>query len=325
MRVMVTGGAGYIGSVVTRELLAAGHEVWVLDNLCTGHRTSIPAGVPFVESDTRDTVRVRQALSEMKADAVVHMAAISQVGSSVTEPRQYFENNVQGSLSLFAAMLDIGVHRLVFSSTAAVYGEPDRLPIDESVATRPTSPYGDTKLAIETVLRRYDSAYGFRSACLRYFNAAGAVDSAGEDHRPETHLVPLVLDVAAGVRPEIAVFGQDYPTRDGTCVRDYIHVQDLARAHVLALSALDTQSHTYNLGCGGGYTVSEVIDTARRITGAEIPVKYAPRRAGDPAVLVASSVRISEELGWKPQRASLDEIVGSAWAWRKAHPHGYAE
>lgn len=325
MRVLVTGGAGYIGSVVTRELLASGHEVVVFDNLCTGHRAAVPAATPFVLGDTRDITLLQQTFSQHDTEAVIHMAAISQVGTSVVDPRAYFENNVGGALSLFGAMLDCGIHRLVFSSTAAVYGEPDSMPITELAATRPTSPYGDSKLVIETVLSRYDAAYGLRSACLRYFNAAGAVPDAGEDHRPETHLVPLLLDVAAGKRADIAVFGTDYPTPDGTCVRDYIHVADLARAHVLALDAIDSGSRTYNLGCGGGFSVAQVVEAVRRITGHAVPVRVAPRRAGDPAELVASSARITAELGWMPEHPSIDAIVQSAWDWRRANPNGYGQ
>ncbi len=317
MRVLVTGGAGYIGSVVTRQVLAAGHQAVVFDNLVTGHREAVPAGVPFVEADTRDGAAVRGCLRDYGVEAVVHMAAISQVGTSVVQPRLYFENNVQGGLSLFNAMVDEGVLRLVFSSTAAVYGEPEVVPVDESAPTLPTSPYGDTKLFLETVLRRYGTAYGMKSASLRYFNAAGAHPEAGEDHQPETHLVPLVLEAALGRGPGLRVFGTDYPTPDGTAVRDYLHVLDLAAAHLLALDATADRSVTYNLGSGTGFSVKEVIEAARRVTGRAIPVALAPRRAGDPAVLVASSRRIRAELGWSPQFDDIEVIIESAWRWAR--------
>lgn len=324
MRVLVTGGAGYIGSVVTRELLAAGHAAVVLDNLVTGHRESVPAGVPLVEADTRDGAAVRRCLRDHRVEAVVHMAAISQVGTSVIQPREYYDNNVRGGLSLFDAMLDEGVGRVVFSSTAAVYGEPERVPIEENAVTRPTSPYGDTKLFLETALQRYGAAYGLRAACLRYFNAAGAHAEAGEDHRPETHLVPLVLQAALGTGRPITIFGTDYPTADGTAVRDYLHVVDLARAHLLALEATAERSCTYNLGSGTGFSVRQVVHAARRVTGRDIPVLDGPRRAGDPAVLVASSTRIRAELGWTPRHDDIEAIIASAWAWTQSHPRGYA-
>ncbi len=326
MRVLVTGGAGYIGSVVTEALLDNGDDVVVYDNLSTGHRAAVPDHVAFVEGDLRDGDRLRATLADHRIDAVVHMAALSQVGASVVNPREYYDNNVRGGLSLLDALLHAGVSRIVFSSTAAVYGQPERVPIEEDAPTTPTSPYGDTKLTIETALRRYDTAYNLRYASLRYFNAAGASQRAGEDHRPETHLIPLLLQSAVGAGEPVAVFGEDYPTRDGTCVRDYIHVVDLARAHVLALGALDRGSRVYNLGCGGeGYTVREVVDSARRVTGRAIPVRVAARRAGDPAVLVASSARIRAELAWEPAYAALDDIIGSAWAWQGRHPRGWTE
>lgn len=326
MRVLVTGGAGYIGSVVTESLLDAGEEVVVYDNLSTGHRAAVPSDVMFIEGDLRDAAGLRGVLRGQRIDAVVHMAALSQVGASVANPREYFDNNVGGGLCLLDSMLETGVSRIVFSSTAAVYGQPDRLPIEEDAPTLPTSPYGDTKLTIETALRRYSAAYGLNYASLRYFNAAGASTRAGEDHRPETHLIPLLLQSALGRTEPVAIFGNDYPTRDGTCVRDYVHVVDLAQAHILALRALDRGSRIYNLGCGGdGYTVQEVVDAARRVTGRAIPVRGAPRRPGDPAVLVASSARISAELGWHPAHASLDDIIGSAWAWLERNPVGWPD
>jgi UDP-glucose 4-epimerase len=304
-------------------LAEEGHAVAVLDSLVTGHRAAVAPGVRFFHTDTRDTEGVRLALAAHRADAVVHLAAISQVGTSVREPRAYFDNNVRGALSLLDAMLDQGVRDIVFSSTAAVYGEPDRCPIEETAPTRPVSPYGDTKLMIEQVLDRYGRAYGLRHTSLRYFNAAGALADAGEDHRPETHLIPRLLQLALGRGEPVSVFGDDYPTRDGTAVRDYIHVGDLARAHVLALGALSDTGRVYNLGCGGGFTVNEVLAAARAVTGHAIPVTYGPRRAGDPAELVASSARIREELGWAPRHPGLEDILGSAWAWMRGHPDGW--
>ena len=314
----MTGGAGYIGSVVTEELLKGGDEVVVYDSLYKGHREAVVEGAAFMKGDLLDTALLRETLAQHRVEAVVHMAADSLVGESVKEPAKYFRNNVLGGLSLLDAMRGAGVSRLVFSSTAAVYGEPAKQPIEESDPTQPTNPYGETKLAFERSLRWYDEAYGLKFVSLRYFNAAGATERSGERHDPETHLIPIVLQAAAGSRPEVTVFGADYPTPDGTCVRDYIHVVDLAQAHVLALHALvkGHPSSIYNLGCGGeGYSVKQVIDCARRITGKEIPVRQGPRRAGDPAVLIASSARIVRELGWRPKHQQLDVIVESAWRW----------
>jgi UDP-glucose 4-epimerase len=321
MKVMVTGGAGYIGSVVTEELLKGGDEVVVYDSLYKGHREAVVEGAAFVKGDLLDTALLRETLAQHRVEAVVHMAADSLVGESVKEPAKYFRNNVLGGLSLLDAMRGAGVSRLVFSSTAAVYGEPAKQPIEETDPTQPTNPYGETKLAFERALRWYDEAYGLKFVSLRYFNAAGATERSGELHEPETHLIPIVLQAAAGKRPEVTVFGADYPTPDGTCVRDYIHVVDLAQAHVLALHALGKghPSSIYNLGCGGeGYSVKQVIDCARRITGRDIPVRQGPRRAGDPAVLIASSARIVRDLGWRPRHQQLDVIVESAWRWMQA-------
>ena len=318
MRIFVTGGAGYIGSVVTEQLVGQGHSVLVFDNLSKGHREAVVEGAGFVQGDLRDRTEVLRALRTCGAEAVVHLAADSLVGESVTNPAKYYANNVGGGLALLDAMTEAGVRRIVFSSTAAVYGEPERQPIDETAATRPTNPYGETKLAFEHALRWYFEAYGIASVSLRYFNAAGATERNGEQHAPETHLIPLVLQAAAGKTDDVTVFGDDYPTRDGTCVRDYIHVRDLALAHVLALDALggNGSCRAYNLGCGGeGYTVREVIDTVQRVTGRRVPVKMAGRRRGDPAVLVASSGRIHRDLGWTPQFQDLGEIVASAWRW----------
>jgi UDP-glucose 4-epimerase len=325
MRVLVTGGAGYIGSVVTEELVRDGHQVVVYDSLVKGHREAVIDEATLVEGDLLDRGGLRSTLLEQEIEAVIHMAAYSLVGESVQNPRKYYENNVQASLSLLDTMIECNIRRLVFSSTAAVYGEPERQPIEENFPHNPTNPYGETKLAFEHALKWYDRAYGIRYASLRYFNAAGASERCGEMHDPETHLIPLVLQVAAGALDEVRIFGEDYPTRDGTCVRDYIHVTDLARAHVLALGAIDQRSLVYNLGCGGnGYTVREVIDTAREVTGRDIPVRVGPRRAGDPAVLVASPERIKRELGWTPTMGDLKTIVTSAWNWMQKHPVGYA-
>jgi UDP-glucose 4-epimerase len=323
MRVLVTGGAGYIGSVVVEELIADGHQVVVYDNLYKGHRSAITPGAELVEADLLDIERVRQTLRDSSIEAVIHMAADSLVGESVQNPAKYYRSNVIAGLSLLDAMRDTGVKRVVFSSTAATYGEPEKQPIEEDDPTGPTNPYGETKLAFEGALRWYDQAYQMRYVSLRYFNAAGATARCGEWHDPETHLIPIVLQVASGRRSQVEIFGDDYPTRDGTCVRDYIHVVDLARAHVLALGMLDERSAIYNLGCGGdGYTVKEVIDIAAEVTGKQIPVTVASRRAGDPAVLIASSQRIQTELGWSPKFQDLRKIVASAWLWLQEHPDG---
>lgn len=324
MRILVTGGAGYIGSVVTEELLKDGHEAVVYDSLYKGHRGAVVEGAEFVEADLMDGARLRRALAENRIDAVIHMAADSLVGESVQNPAKYYRNNVVAGLALLDAMLDEGVRRIVFSSTAATYGEPAKQPIEETDPTNPTNTYGETKLAFERAMRWYDSAYHLRYASLRYFNAAGATRRCGEWHDPETHLIPIVLQVAAGRREFVEIYGDDYPTRDHTCVRDYIHVVDLARAHILALGILDERSAIYNLGCGGdGYSVLEVIETARAVTGLDIPVRVGPRRAGDPAVLIASSEKIKRELGWKPEMQDLRLIIESAWEWMQAHPDGY--
>jgi UDP-glucose 4-epimerase len=318
MRVAVTGGAGYIGSVVAEVLVDDGHDVLVLDNLSKGHRDAVVEAATFQEIDLIDAVAVAGALRDFGCQAVIHMAAYSLVGESVIDPAKYYRNNMTGGLSLLSAMRDAGVSRLVFSSTAAVYGEPAKQPIEETDPTQPTNPYGETKLAFERALQWYASAYGLSSISLRYFNAAGATERNGERHDPETHLIPLVLQVAAGVTPAVSVFGTDYPTPDGTCVRDYIHVEDLARAHVLSLDAAAAPGtcRAYNLGCGGaGYSVREVIDTAATVTGRPISVAVGPRRPGDPAVLVASSARIQRELGWEPRYQQLKDIVASAWQW----------
>jgi UDP-glucose 4-epimerase len=324
MKILVTGGAGYIGSVVSEELIKGGHQVVVYDSLYKGHRSAIVSGARFVNADLADHSSLRETLWSHGIEAVIHMAADSLVGESCEEPAKYYRNNLLNGLALLDAMRETQVSRIVFSSTAAVYGQPEKQPIDESAPTNPTNPYGESKLGFEHALRWYGEAYGLRYASLRYFNAAGASEQCGEDHDPETHLIPNVLQAAAGRREFVEVYGNDYPTKDGTCVRDYIHVIDLARAHVLALNMLDEGSRIYNLGCGGdGYTVNEVIETAREVTGKEIPGRVGPRRAGDPAVLVASSEKIKRELGWKPEFQNLRVIVESAWRWILAHPNGY--
>jgi UDP-glucose 4-epimerase len=314
MRVLVTGGAGYIGSVVSEQLINDGHEVVVYDNLSKGHRDAVVEGARFVEGDLLDAEKLRETLNGI--DAVIHMAAFSLVGESVEKPSKYYHNNVVAGLVLLDAMRDCGVKRIVFSSTAATYGEPEAQPIFESAPTNPTNPYGETKLAFEKAMHWCEQAYGLRYASLRYFNAAGASEKCGEDHDPETHIIPITLQVAAGKRSHVEIYGDDYPTADGTCVRDYIHVIDLARAHILALDVLSERSAIYNLGCGGdGYSVRDVIDTARRVTGKDIPVRMGPRRPGDPAVLIASSDKIKSELGWQPQFQDLGVIIESAWRW----------
>lgn len=326
MHVLVTGGAGYIGSHAVRRLLAAGHEVTVYDNLSQGHRGAVP-GDRLVVGNLHERERLTALMRERHVEAVMHFAALTLVGESVVDPRKYYENNVGGSLSLFSAMRDAEVRRCVFSSTAAVYGEPNTVPISENAPLAPVNPYGFTKLAIERALTDFSHAYGWGVAALRYFNAAGASESGdiGEDHTPESHLIPLVLQVALGQREAIQVFGDDYPTPDGTCVRDYIHVDDLAAAHVLALERLaDHETLAVNLGVGRGYSVREVIDACRQITGRAITERQAPRRAGDPPSLVADSSRAQTLLNWRPLSSDLDTIVRSAWRWHSSHPRGYA-
>jgi UDP-glucose 4-epimerase len=324
MRVLVTGGAGYIGSVVSEQLVNDGHEVVIYDNLSKGHREAVVEGAHFVEGDLLEADKLRQTFSENRIEAVIHMAAFSLVGESVEQPSKYYHNNVVAGLVLLDAMLALEIRRIVFSSTAATYGEPEEQPIRETTPTNPTNTYGETKLAFEKAMHWYERAHGLRYASLRYFNAAGATEKCGEDHDPETHLIPITLQAAVGKRRQVEIYGDDYPTADGTCIRDYIHVVDLARAHILALDVLSERSAIYNLGCGGdGYSVRDVIDTARRVTGKEIPVRMGPRRPGDPAVLIASSDKIKSELGWRPQFQDLGLIIESAWNWLRAHPDGY--
>ncbi|MEP6708054.1 MAG: UDP-glucose 4-epimerase GalE [Pyrinomonadaceae bacterium] len=324
MRVLVTGGAGYIGSVVAEELINNGHEVVVYDNLQKGHRAAVNREATFVEADLLDGETLGRTIRGNAIDAVVHMAAYALVGESVQQPAEYYRNNVIGGVTLLSVMRDNSIKRIVFSSSAAVYGEPGEQPIEESDPTKPTNPYGENKLAFERAMAWDDEVYDLRYASLRYFNAAGATASCGEWHDPETHLIPLILQVAAGNRDEIEIYGDDYPTRDGTCVRDYVHVIDLARAHIMALDVLGEGSRIYNVGCGGGgYTVREVVDAASKVTGKKIRTRVGPRRPGDPAVLIASSENIKRELGLNPSHQDLSLIIQSAWDWIKTHPNGY--
>jgi UDP-glucose 4-epimerase len=319
MRVLVTGGAGYIGSVVCEELVAGGHVVVAYDNLTRGHRDALISPARLVEGDVHDGALLTRTLRQERIDAVMHFAADSLVGESVAQPGKYYRTNVVGGLTLLDAMREAEVRLLVFSSTAAVYGAPSSALIEEDAATVPTNPYGETKLAFERALAWYGGAHGLRATSLRYFNAAGATDANGERHDPETHLIPLLLQAAAGTREAVTIFGDDYPTPDGTCIRDYVHVSDLASAHILALDALarGRPGGTFNLGSGGGYSVREVVDVATRIVGVPIPVRLGPRRPGDPPRLVASNARAGTELGWKPARQDLGVIVDSAWRWMR--------
>jgi len=374
--ILVAGGAGYIGSHVVRALQEAGYDLVVYDNLSRGHRQAVPDGIPFVQGDIGDVETLGRTLRNFGVEAALHFAADSQVGESVSNPQRYFENNVGQGLTFLRTLLENGVKALVFSSTAAVYGEPESAPgrsgqpyLTEDHPLRPSNPYGESKAFFETVLKRYAAAYGLRSISLRYFNAAGAHASGdiGEDHNPESHLIPLVLKVALGQREKITVYGDDYPTPDGTPIRDYIHVEDLAWAHVLALRKLEKAASkaggvrkleevaskaggekgtgrsagvlassggpsadhrdllyaAYNLSNGQGYSVLEVIEAARRVTGQPIPLERGPRRPGDPAILVASSERARHDLGWEPKHPTLEEIIASAWEWHRRHPHGY--
>ncbi|WP_394431535.1 UDP-glucose 4-epimerase GalE [Streptomyces sp. SGAir0957] len=312
---MVTGGAGYVGSVVAQHLVEAGHDVTVLDNLSTGFREGVPAGAVFIEGDIRDASK----WLDSSYDAVLHFAAFSQVGESVVKPEKYWDNNVGGTMALLAAMRSAGVRKLVFSSTAATYGEPVNTPITESDPTAPTSPYGASKLAVDHMISGEATAHGLAAVSLRYFNVAGAYGAYGERHDPESHLIPLVLQVAQGRRDAISIYGDDYPTPDGTCVRDYIHVADLAEAHLLAVGAARPAEHLIcNLGNGNGFSVREVIETVRKVTGHPIPEVVAPRRGGDPATLVASAATARERLGWNPSRADLADIVADAWRFAQA-------
>lgn len=328
MAVLVTGGAGYIGSHTVAELLDLGEDVVVVDSLITGYKASVLGGKLY-EGDLRDADFLDRVFRENEIDAVIHFAASSLVGESMTAPGKYYNNNVYGSLCLLEKMNEHGVKAIVFSSTAATYGEPEQVPIRENDRTQPTNTYGETKLAMERMIRWFEVGHGIRSVCLRYFNAAGAREDGriGEDHKPETHLIPVILQVPLGQREHISIFGDDYATEDGTCVRDYIHVTDLADAHILAMEHLRRggESSVYNLGNGKGFSVKQVIEVARQVTGHPIPAKVEPRRAGDPAVLVASSEKARKELGWAPKRESLETIITHAWQWHQRNPEGYRD
>jgi UDP-glucose 4-epimerase len=323
MHVFVTGGAGYIGSVCVEQLLDAGHEVTVFDNLTEGHRRAVDPRGTLITGDLQQRCDIEDALEKSRPDAVMHFAANALVGESMQNPSKYFRNNVTAGIHLLDAMNAVGCKKLVFSSTCATFGTPERVPIDETLEQRPINPYGESKLLFEKILRWYDEIHGLKYVALRYFNAAGASERFGEDHRIETHLIPNVLKVALGQKPHVEIFGTNYETPDGTCIRDYIHIIDLAQAHMLALEA--ESSGKYNLGTGGGTSVREVIETCRRITGREIAVVEKPRRPGDPARLIAASEKIQRELGWTPKFQKIDAIVASAWKWHLANPDGYGD
>ena len=327
MKLLVVGGAGYVGSTSVEHYVAAGHEVIVYDDLSSGHRAAVPEGASLVVGDMADGARLRPILAD-GIDAVLHCAARSLVGESMADPGLYYRTNVAAGVELLEAMREEGVTRLVFSSTAAVYGEPRRVPIAEADRTEPINPYGATKLAFEGAMRWFCAAHDFRAISLRYFNVAGATERNGEDHDPETHLMPLVLRVAAGEATHVQIYGQDYSTPDGTCIRDFIHVTDLGAAHLLALEATgegDASLEVYNLGSAAGFSVREVVEAARRVTGRAVPARAVKRRIGDPPVLVASSRRARRELGWQPKHSTLEQMLADAWAWREANPDGYAD
>jgi UDP-glucose 4-epimerase len=323
MKILVVGGAGYIGSVCAELLLNEGHDVTIFDNLSEGHRRALDPRALFVEGDLVDRQSIEQTLAKQPPDAVMHFAANALVGESMQNPSKYFRNNIANGLNLLDAVVSAGVEKIIFSSTCAIFGPPERVPIDETTPPRPINPYGESKLAFEKILRWYGEIHGLKFVSLRYFNAAGASAKFGEDHRVETHLIPTVLKVALGEKPNVEIFGTDYETPDGTCIRDYIHILDLARAHILALNS--AKSDFYNLGTGGGASVREVIDSCRKITGSKIDIVEKPRRPGDPPRLIASSEKIKRELGWKPQFQSLDAIIESAWKWHQKFPRGYED
>ena len=323
MKILVVGGAGYIGSVCAELLLEQGHGVTIFDNLSEGHRRALDPRAAFVEGDLVDRQLIEKTLSKQQPDAVMHFAANALVGESMQNPSKYFRNNIANGLNLLDAVISAGVEKIIFSSTCAIFGPPERVPIDEAMTPRPINPYGESKLAFEKILRWYGEIHGLKFVSLRYFNAAGASAKFGEDHRVETHLIPNVLKVALGQKPNVEIFGTDYETPDGTCIRDYIHIVDLARAHILALNA--TKGDFYNLGTGGGASVRDVIDSCRKITGRNIDIAEKPRRPGDPPRLIASSEKIKRELGWQPQFQSLDAIIESAWKWHQKFPRGYED
>ncbi|HEY1721171.1 MAG TPA: UDP-glucose 4-epimerase GalE [Magnetospirillaceae bacterium] len=327
MKVLITGGAGYIGSAVALTLHQAGHSAVAYDDLSHGHRQAVPPDVPLILGDVGDAAALDSVFRAHRFDAVIHCAASIEAGESMGMPERYFRNNAAATLTLLETMLRHDVKRIVFASTAAVYGNASDKPVEEDMPLHPTNPYGESKLIVERMLDWIGRAHGLRYACLRYFNVAGAMrPDFGEDHRPESHLIPITLQVALGKRAQIAIYGTDHPTQDGTCLRDYIHVADVADAHVLALEALESHERlTYNLGNGTGFSVRQVIETARRVTGHPIPAVEQPRRPGDPAVLLASSAKIRAELGWQPRRSDLETIIASAWEWHRRHPEGYEE
>ena len=323
MKILVVGGAGYIGSICAELLLDQGHEIAIFDNLGEGHRGAVDRRARFIDGDLQDRQAIDSALAAAQPEAVMHFAASALVSESMRDPSKYFRNNISSGLNLLDAMVAAHVERIVFSSTCAIFGLPERVPIDETAPTRPINPYGESKLAFEKILRWYDEIHGLKFVSLRYFNAAGASANFGEDHRVETHLIPNALKVALGQKPYVEIFGTDYETPDSTCIRDYIHIIDLARAHILALGA--ARSEVYNLGTGGGASVREVIDACRKITGKKIDTVEKTRRPGDPPRLIASSEKIKSELGWRPQFQSLDEIIESAWKWHQKFPNGYGD
>jgi len=323
MKIFVVGGAGYIGSVCAELLLDEGHTVCIFDNLSEGHRAAVDSRAEFIEGDLGTIDPIQSALTAFRPEAVMHFAASALVAESMENPSKYFRNNIGNGLNLLDAMVATGVNQLVFSSTCAIFGPPERLPIDETLPKRPINPYGDSKLAFEKILRWYGEIHGLRFVSLRYFNAAGASGKFGEEHRVETHLIPNVLKVALGQKPHVEIYGTDYDTPDGTCIRDYIHILDLSRAHILALNS--AKSEFYNLGTGGGTSVREVIESCRKITGHEIPVVEKPRRPGDPARLVAASDKIQGELDWQPKFQNIDAIIESAWRWHQKFPNGYGD
>jgi len=323
MKVLVTGGAGYIGSVTSELLLDQGHEVTIFDNLERGHREALDTRAHFILGDLRNRDQIRDAMAKARPDAVMHFAAYALVGESMEHPMWYFRNNVVGGANLVEAMVDMEVRRIIFSSTCATYGQPDRLPMTEDIPQRPTNPYGESKLMLETILKWEQQRHGLQPVFLRYFNACGATKKFGEDHDPETHLIPNVLAVALGKKDAVRVFGNDYDTPDGTCIRDYIHIVDLAEAHLLALTS--QQTGPFNLGNGDGYSVMQVIKVAREVTGHALPVAFEPRRPGDPARLVASARKAKGTLGWNPKYPDLKTIIQHAWAWHQAHPNGYSK
>ena len=323
MNILVTGGAGYIGSICVEQLLNAGHTVTIFDNLTEGHRRAIDPRATLIEGDLQQRCDIEDALEKVKPDAVMHFAANALVGESMENPSKYFRNNVYGGLNLLDAMMAVGCQRFVFSSTCATFGPPDRVPIDETLPQRPINPYGESKLMFEKILRWYDEIHGLKFVALRYFNAAGASERFGEDHRIETHLIPNILKVALGQKDHVEIYGTDYETPDGTCIRDYIHILDLATAHMAALGVKD--SAFYNLGTGGGTSVREVIAACERVTGEPIKVIEKPRRPGDPARLIAGSEKVKSELGWMPKFQSIERIVESAWAWHVRNPGGYGD